>query len=365
VIYQRALGYQTSFRERPAFYDAGLGATAGQDGSGGVSLLAQATAFLGGVQPLHYWDFISDRALFNGQDVGALSNTPGWSFTRATVGSALTAAGAVTQFALGQLRRTDRGALIEGARTNLFLNSDVGVTQNVTVAAVSHVLSFRGTGTITLTGVSTAGPLVGTGVSNLVTLAFTPSAGVLTLTVTGSCTNVQLEEGAFASSWIPTAGVIVVRNADILRSTAGVAYPLGIFAEINRAVDTAGVETYAATDTNNGTDDNRASIGVGTTDLGRGNMTAGGVLQGAITAGSAIAVGTTAKIAGCYATNRVQVCSGGTLGTEDTVATAPTNPTTVQFGANGSGSSPGFGYIRKVAVFNFAPTDAQLQAMTL
>ena len=158
--------------------------------SGGRSLLSIATAQLG-TAPLHYWDFAANRALFNGVDVGAITSTPGWGFSRATVGTAEDLAGNIIQFASGQLRRTDKGVLIEETRINLFLNSAVGVTQNITVAAVAYTLSFRGTGTITLTGTSTAGPLVGTGTANRVTLTFTPTAGTLTLTVTGSCTNVQ------------------------------------------------------------------------------------------------------------------------------------------------------------------------------
>jgi hypothetical protein len=71
------------------------------------------------------------------------------------------------------------------ARTNLLLNSGTLSTQNVTVSAVQYVLSFTGTGTVTLSGASTAGPLVGTGTgeNNRVQLVFTPSAGTLTCTV--------------------------------------------------------------------------------------------------------------------------------------------------------------------------------------
>lgn len=108
-----------------------------------------------------------------------------------------------------------RRLLLEGARTNLFLNSAVGATQNVTVTAVAHTLSMYGTGSITLSGASTAGPLNGTGANNRVSLTFTPSAGTLTLTVTGTCTRVQLEVGAFASSYMETAGASFARGADV------------------------------------------------------------------------------------------------------------------------------------------------------
>ncbi len=90
---------------------------------GGGGLLSQATSQLGGVAPYHYWDFINNRALFAQADVGGVTSTPGWSFARASTGYAETAAGVLVPFASGELRRTDKGVLIEGARTNLCLRS--------------------------------------------------------------------------------------------------------------------------------------------------------------------------------------------------------------------------------------------------
>ena len=331
------------------------------------STLGQATAVLAGAAPLHYWDFTTNRALFASADVGAVTSTPGWSFTRATVGTAENAAGEIVQFASGEIRRTDRGILLEGARTNLFLNSATGATQSITVTAAAHTLSFRGTGTITLSGTSTAGPLVGSGANTRVTLTFTPTAGSLTLTVSGSCTNVQLEEGAFASSWIPTAGASVTRNADVLTfSSPSVDYPLSMFSEIVRVVEAGplGATAEIIAQIGDGTDAERVNIGVASTGLARGVMTDGGAAVANVTVAGALALNTVYKMAGRFAVNSVQFCRSGTLGTEDTSAAVPATPTSIVIGASSTGIGINFNYIRRLAVFNTALADAALQRAT-
>lgn len=79
------------------------------------------------------------------------------------------------------------------ARKNWLVGTETLATQNVTTKALPYVLSFWGTGTITLTGTSTAGPLVGTSANNRVYLEFTPTAGILTVTVSGTVSKAQLE----------------------------------------------------------------------------------------------------------------------------------------------------------------------------
>jgi hypothetical protein len=112
-----------------------------------------------------------------------------------------------------------RGLWSEPAATNLLLNNATLSTQSVTVTATAYTLSIFGTGTVTLTGTSTAGPLAGTGAANRVSLTFTPTAGSLTLTVSGSVTKAQLETGTIASSPIPTLGASVTRAADNISIT--------------------------------------------------------------------------------------------------------------------------------------------------
>ena len=104
-------------------------------------------------------------------------------------------------------------ALLEPQRTNLVFPSDTATTQTRTVTATAHTLSFYGTGTVVLSGVATA-TLAGTGANNRVTLTFTPTAGSLILTITGTVTNWQLEAGAYATTYISTTSATATRVAD-------------------------------------------------------------------------------------------------------------------------------------------------------
>jgi len=107
------------------------------------------------------------------------------------------------------------GYLHEPAATNLFLNSATPATQTIAVTAQQYTLSFVGTGTITLSGASTAGPLVGIGANPpRASLTFTPTAGNLTLTLSGSISWPQLETGPRVTSPIITTGSAVMRPAD-------------------------------------------------------------------------------------------------------------------------------------------------------
>lgn len=101
------------------------------------------------------------------------------------------------------------GLMMEPPRTNLILDSAAPSTQVVTVTAVNTALSFYGTGSITMSGAYT-GTLTGTGAfPNRVEMNFTPTAGALTLTVSGDVQFAQLEAATtnaigMATSYIPT-----------------------------------------------------------------------------------------------------------------------------------------------------------------
>jgi hypothetical protein len=107
-----------------------------------------------------------------------------------------------------------RQLALNGACANLLLNSAAPASQSVVVSAQSHALSFTGTGSIALSGASSAGPLMGLGAASRVSLVFTPAAGTLTLTLNGDVRLAQLEANSFASPYIATADAAVSRAAE-------------------------------------------------------------------------------------------------------------------------------------------------------
>jgi len=115
------------------------------------------------------------------------------------------------------------GLLIEESRTNLLLNSLIDGTnlgtQVVTVTAVAHTLSFYGSGTVTISGTHSA-TVNGSGAyPTRTTYTFTPTAGALTLTVSGTVQFANLEVGPFATSFIPTDATTKTRNIDVAKLT--------------------------------------------------------------------------------------------------------------------------------------------------
>ena len=158
-----------------------------------------------------------------------------------------------------------RGLLIEEQRTNLVFPSDALTTQTRTVTAVTHTLSFYGTGTVVLSGAHSA-TVVGTGAyPSRQTLTFTPMPGSLILTVTGTVQFAQLEAGSFATSYIPTTTSTLARSADVCSITGGDFTNLWNASEgtmfINSTRLVTGTSFNPILSANDGTNNNRVAIG--------------------------------------------------------------------------------------------------------
>lgn len=299
-------------------------------------------------------------------------------FTRAS-GATYTDSSGVIQLATSNTPRFDydpvtlqpKGLLIEEQRTNLLLNSDTLSTQNVTVTAVATTLSFYGTGTVAILGVGT-GTLVGTGAyPNRVSLTFTPTAGTLTLTVTGSVRQAQLEAGSFATSYIPTTTAQATRAADVAVMT-GTNFSSWynqsegtVFTEVD-SIATTLANYPVCFEASDGTSSNVVAIGTNSFFNARVYMRSGGVNQVDMYAGSTTAgipPNTMTKIAYGVKLNDVAATRAGETPSTDAIATMPISATQAKIGGSvylGQWN----GHIKSIAYYNTRLSNTQLQTLT-
>ena len=258
------------------------------------------------------------------------------------------------------------GLLVEEARTNLLLNSATLSTQSVTVAAAANTLSFYGTGTVTLTGVSTAGPLVGTGANNRVSLTFTPTVGVLVVTVLGSVTNAQLESGAFATSYIPTTTATVTRAADVASVTGSNFSSFynqtegTVFADVNTA-PVANI-AQALFDLSEGAGNERMFQRRNTGGFISTAITDNSVVQGDFGSVQVSASGR-ARSGFAYRLNDFEAAVNGSPSGTDTSATVPT-PDRIHIGQNFGSGQVLNGTIKRLTYWPVRLTNPTLQSIT-
>lgn len=298
---------------------------------------------------------------------------PRVTFTRASTATYFNSTG-VRQTAAVDAPRFDydpatlqpRGLLIEGARTNLMLNSAALATQAVTVTAQSYTLSFQGTGTVTMSG-AYAGSLVGTGAANRVTLTFTATAGTLTATVSGAVTQAQLEAGAYATSYIPTTAAAVTRAADVATMTG--ANFSSWFNPVEGAfvVDAVHLSSAAVTgvlSVDDATSSHRMQMRRLTNGIPNATIVTAGAAQFATSANGAVALtnGLTYREALAYAADNAIYADRGLLSAVDTTVVLPT----LTRASLGGGPSLGTldGYLRRLRYYRTRLPNARLQELT-
>ena len=267
-----------------------------------------------------------------------------------------------------------KGLLIEEQRTRLnFVSATPTVAENVTVTAVAHTVSFYGAGSIVLSGAHVA-TITGSGAFPTRTnLTFTPTAGTLTITPSGTVQHLQLEVGAFATSVIQGEASQVTRAADnaVMTGTN--------FSDWYRQDEAAFVVEYnsansaslVASDTigrggtclSDGTTSNQISIANA---LRRSVITKGGVTQADMTANLAVDAGTEYKFGLSYKTNSVYACRNGlSSSAEDISAEIPYVNKLLIGAGNGAGLGALNGHIKRLAYYPKRLTNGQLQALTV
>lgn len=258
-----------------------------------------------------------------------------------------------------------RGLLLEEGRTNLLLNSATLSTQSVSVTAQAYTLSFYGTGTVTLSGASTAGPLAGTASTTRVSLTFTPSAGSLTLTVSGSVLYAQLEAGAYPTSWITTAGTSATRSRDAVTLNSPTDW-------LSDGVGTLLLEVLMPftppadgvlrrlVQIDDGTESNRISVYLSGANL-TADMQSGGAAQVSATLG-AVTANVAKKVAYAWSANDAAAVAAGNSLVADTSCTVP-SVTTGRLGCASATGSDLSGYIRAVRFYPRRLTNNELTAL--
>jgi hypothetical protein len=314
-------------------------------------------------------DFAGNKSLKDG-----ISSQDLVTFTRASSGTFVGSDGLIKTATTNEPRFDHNpttgeslGLLVEEARTNLLLNSATLSTQSVTVAATANTLSFYGTGTVTLTGVSTAGPLVGTGANNRVSLTFTPAVGVLVVTVSGSVTNAQLEAGAFPTSYIPTTTATVTRAADVASITGANFSSFynqtegTLFAEGAVPVGSTGQRALASFD--DGTTSERIQIGHnGTTTMSYIVVDGGTTQFGPSVVGGSFPPGEYRKLATALkAADFAAITTPGTVAT-GSAGTMPT-PTQLQIGFGPARTQPNLP-IKRITYWPVRLANTTLQQIT-
>lgn len=419
----------------------------------GVDLSIPAVAVRGRLLPFPGasagMNFVTNKYQLGGAAFTSPTAIPGWSFTRASTGYAQTVAGTWTSFGSGVVRITDKGMLIEEARTNLCPNSaTVGSTGwlAITSATATTGLPNPVTGLSTMSRLTSGGSsassrfqsssaiTISAGVTYTLsaiikkdtstTIAFavwngavgamlgtaqvsfdsagTPTASSMSGTATGLaftqladgfwrasfsvssgvetdckiliypdqlgtnlsffCDAVQLEAGAFPTSYIPTAGSTATRAADIPDLISSITLPAAytIFAEAEvQPSRIGGFPSFVGFP---------GSVGLfvnGTTGAPGANM--GGATYNAAYGGTVpnTTLGGIVKSAFRAETNNANGSSGGGLGVVDASFT-PTTGLLSHFypGLSSSTGAPYNGYLRRALVYTVAMTDAQLQAVT-
>lgn len=264
------------------------------------------------------------------------------------------------------------GLLVEETKTQYLGVTDAPATQTTaSLGTGSYTLWVIGTGsatpsagTATITGAAAATA----GSPNTFTVTV---SGTVVVTVSGSLTRFQLENGSTTTSYIPNhaaAGSTAVRGEETVQlnstnfSSWFNASTGTFFAEWLQRNSGGGAQgrIYEVSDntTNNVHQMTFNSVYIN-------QVVSGGVVQANIN-GSAPAFGTIVRGAAAYALNDYRFVLNGTAGTPDTGGSLPVSPDRIVFG-NRNAVSPNRGmngFLRRLSYSSSVATTVQMQGLT-
>lgn len=317
------------------------------------------------------FNFASNRSLSSSQGGVTLTYTRASAQTFFDSTSTMqNAANDVACFDYNPVTGASLGLSLWEARTNLFLNSLLDgtalSTQGVTTTAIPYTVTFYGTGTITFSGAYAGSPLVGSGALVRSSVTFTPSAGTVTCTVTGTVKWANFEAGDFATPFIVTAGATATRAASSCTTTNISWYntATGTFVSAAMSMGTASVNNAVMIDDGSANNRIRHTYN-GASQRGVFLVTDGTVAQATITPVTTVAQGTMCKMASSWVANLFDNATNGVLGTQDTSGTIPTGLTTLGIGMSGSATNPLNGWFSSASYYPQRFSQTQLLSMTV
>ncbi len=261
--------------------------------------------------------------------------------------------------------RARLGLLLEASRGNLFADSASPASQTVSVTATPHVLSFYGTGSITLSG-AYASVVTGSAAYPARTeVSFVPTAGSLTLTLSGQIQAPQLEVGGTASSYIPAVTAPGLRADD----NASVALGPWFGSDAGTLVFSGYVAGASANDRiieiDNGTAATRLSL-LWNNVLGKPQFQVwnGGALQAAIAPpGASVPLGTEFRVAVAYGPDTFAISLNGGGVANDTSGTVPAGVNTLRLG-RAAGGAQGLIVAESLVYYPTRLANSELQALS-
>lgn len=257
------------------------------------------------------------------------------------------------------------GLLLEAGRSNILTHTSTPSTETVTVSADDHVLSFYGTGTVTLSG-AYAATVSGDGAYPArKQFAFLPAAGDLTVTYSGDVTFPQLEAAQVASSYVESGASAGVRSDDVASVDLGAWYNAneGTFVFSGAMFDAAANDRVFELD--GGDTATRLSVLWNTTlGLPQFQVWNGGSLQAAIApTGTSVNLGETFRVVVGYAANDFVISLNGSPVVADTLGVLPSGLATLRLGRSVWGAQ-GLMLAESLVYYPNRLPDSEIQALS-